>query len=89
MCCPLASHKKRLEQFKRWPNMVKLYVNRGGQNIETHLNNKLIARDKYDMFYALVFCQSKAEWQMLCNGLFGKPDTKKLIEDYFNIKFKD
>lgn len=30
MCCPLANYKERLRQFKQWPNMVKLYVNRGG-----------------------------------------------------------
>ena len=91
MCCPLASHKKRLEQFKQYPNMVKLYVNRGGQWIESHKTAKKLAwvQDKYDMFYARVFCQSKTEWQTLCNSLFGKPDTKKLIEDYFGIKFKD
>lgn len=29
MCCPLASHNQRLEEFKEHPNMVKLYV-RGG-----------------------------------------------------------
>ncbi len=29
MGCPMASYKKRLEEFKKYPNMVKLYV-RGG-----------------------------------------------------------
>lgn len=91
MCCPLASHRNRLEQFKQYPNMVKLYVNRGGQWIESHKTAKTLAwvQDKYDMFYALVFCQSKTEWQTLCNSLWGKPNTKELIEKYFNIKFKD
>ena len=26
MCCPLASKRKRLEQFKKYPNMVKAYI---------------------------------------------------------------
>ena len=90
MCCPLANDNLRLEEFKRYPNMVKLYVNKGGQWIDSHKQATLAwVQDKYDMFYALVFCKSKADWQTLRNGLFGKPDTKKLIEDYFGIKFKD
>ena len=31
MCCPLASRKQRIEEFKKHPNMVKLYC-RGGVN---------------------------------------------------------
>lgn len=34
MCCPMAGYKKRLEEFKKYPNMVKLYCFRGG-NIST------------------------------------------------------
>ena len=30
MCCPLQSYKSRLEAFKAYPNMVKLYVRGGG-----------------------------------------------------------
>lgn len=30
MGCPLASYKNRLEEFKKYPNMVKLYVRGGG-----------------------------------------------------------
>lgn len=30
MCCPLASKKQRLQEFKDHPNMVKLYVRGGG-----------------------------------------------------------
>ena len=33
MCCPLASIKKRREQFKKWPNMIKFYI-RGGAKIQ-------------------------------------------------------
>ena len=33
MCCPMASHKKRLQEFKKYPNMVKLYVNGGGNSL--------------------------------------------------------
>ena len=35
MCCPLASKKKRIEQFKRWPGMVKAYVNAGRRFLDT------------------------------------------------------
>lgn len=32
MCCPLASKKKRIEEFKKYPNMVKYYL-RGGAKV--------------------------------------------------------
>ena len=33
MGCPLASHKNRIEEFKKYPNMVKLYVRGGGNSL--------------------------------------------------------
>lgn len=33
MCCPLASRKHRIAEFKKYPNMVKLYCRGGGQMV--------------------------------------------------------
>ena len=40
MCCPMASTKKRLEQFKERPGMVKAYIRAGQKFRETHPDTK-------------------------------------------------
>lgn len=94
MCCPMASHRKRLLEFKKYPNMVKLYVHRGGQYLENHPVSKIatLCKDGYQFFCFDVFCErSNVRFQqMFGKNLFDDGiDCKKFLEDYFNIKFKD
>jgi 3'-phosphoadenosine 5'-phosphosulfate sulfotransferase (PAPS reductase)/FAD synthetase len=35
MCCPLTSRNKRIEEFRKHPNMVKLYIRGGGAILYT------------------------------------------------------
>lgn len=57
MCCPLASSKQRLQEFKDHPNMVKLYVRGGGTfkvlNHTTRYNN--IAKIPMNYFASMSF----------------------------------
>lgn len=39
----------------------------------------------YEYFYRHLFCSSKAEWEAAKHTLFGYPDFKALLEDYFGI----
>ena len=94
MCCPLASYKKRLQEFKKYPNMVRLYVRGGGEYLEKHPHSRIasLVRDKYEFFCFDVFCQrSYARFQCKFGAtLFSEhTDCKAFLEDYFNIKFKD
>lgn len=93
MCCPMAGYKKRLEEFKKYPNMVKLYCFRGGQYLNNHPNSKIsrLCKDAYQFFCFDVFCErSNIRFQTR----FGKTlfddgiDCKLFLENYFNIKFK-
>ena len=34
----------------------------------------------------LVFVQNIRDWKDIAHGIFQKPDFKKFLEDYFNIK---
>lgn len=90
MCCPLAGHKKRLEYFRKFPNMVKAYIRAGNKFRETHPNQKVVTRfnDVYEWFYNDVFCKSQHDFEESKMNLFGKRDYKKEIEEYFNIKLK-
>lgn len=94
-CCPMASYKRRLEEFKKYPNMVKLYVRGGGYYLCKHPNSKItqLVKDEYEFFCFDVFSlRNNMQFQDMFGGnnLFGeKIDCKKFLEDYFNIKFKE
>lgn len=83
--CPLASSKKRLDEFRRYPRLVRLYL-RGGQNFlleHPTVNAAKKYANVYEYFAQEVFYQN-SEWRM-GPGIFGIPDYKTLLEDYFGI----
>ena len=92
--CPLVSYKKRIEEFKKHPNMVKLYVRGGGNYLDKHPNSKIasLVNDAYEFFCFDVFCErSNTRFQeQFGKNLFDDGiDCKKFLEDYFGIKFND
>ena len=95
MCCPMQSYKKRLSEFKKYPNMVKLYVRRCGQYLDNHKDSKIskYCKDGYEFFCFDVFCcRSNKQFQEKfgSNNLFGwKIDCREFLEQYFNIKFSN
>lgn len=90
MCCPLASINKRREQFKKYPNMVKVYIRAGQKYRETHPDvNRVKAHESiYSWFVRDVFYGSQIAWELSKNDLLFEVevDYKKMIEDYFNVK---
>lgn len=91
MCCPLQSHRKRIESFSKYPNMVKAYIRAGQKFLDSHpsaKSNSLYA-NAYEWFYRDVFLQNSQEWKDLNSGLFGKPSYKDFLENKFMIKFKN
>ena len=93
MCCPLSSRKKRIDEFRKHPNMVKLYI-RGGQKwFENHKNILTTQRfnNIYELFVFTVFCQNIKEFkERFGKNLFDDGiDCKQFLEDYFKIKFKE
>lgn len=89
MCCPLISKKKRLEQFRAHPGMVKQYVRRCRKYREAHPQRKAVSmyfKDEYEQVFRDLFCETNLELDNYRIGLFGRTDFKKFLEDYFNIK---
>ena len=88
MCCPLASTRKRLEQFKKWPNMVKAYIKAQHAFRENHPTSLNARRypTVYDWFFREAFFDKQKQYDDYCNQLFDKVDAKTYIEEYFNIK---
>lgn len=87
MCCPLQSFRKRIESFKMYPNMVKLYCRNGQIYIQNHPNSKIAKehKDVYSWFYRDVLCRNTNEYEMTKSNLFGKFDYKGEIEKTFNV----
>lgn len=87
MCCPLASTRKRLEQFKKYPNMVKAYIKAQQMFRETHPKsaNAMLYPTVYDWFFREAFFDKQKQYEDYCNQLFEKVDAKTYIEEYFNI----
>ena len=90
MCCPLAYYKKRLQEFKKYPGMVKAYLRCGNEFLQSHPETKTAKRysDVYEYFVANVFFDNHRDFSKtkLEGILFNKHDYKQLIEDYFKIE---
>lgn len=80
MGCPLQSRKKRIQFFIENPKWLKAWINAG------HQFYKVRTMDEYELMVGVLFYKSIRELQTIQNGLFGKMDCKKLLEEKFNIK---
>ena len=91
MGCPLASKKQRMEEFKKHPGMVKLYVKGAQVFLDNHPTSKIHGyfKDACEWFVFTLYCDTLAEYRQRFGGenLFGlKIDCKEHLEQTFNIK---
>lgn len=89
LCCPLKSKRQHIEDFKKYPNFVKIYL-RGGYFYRLHSNNwknKKYFHNVFEWFVCYLFCDSFSEFQERFGpNLFdGGIDCKEFLENYFNI----
>lgn len=90
MCCPLASNRNRIDAFKQYPRMVRLYLRNIKKYMDTHPNTKMAQTyDCYEAFARDVFFNKKGEWEKVNANLnlFGdnKPNWKQFLEQQFGI----
>lgn len=87
IACPLASEGKRIKQFKQYPSILRQYVVRLRKFRDTHKDAETCTyfADEYEQMYFDIYCSSKPEFEEKRCGLFGKPDFKAFLENYFNI----
>lgn len=86
MCCPLASKNNRIAQFRQYKGMVRFYINAAQKFLDNHPKYQYKYKDAVEWFYRDVFCTSNESWRLAKSGLFGIPDFKKFLEDYFDVK---
>ena len=91
--CPLASKKKRIQEFKENPKMLKAWI-RAGQKYftsEKYQEGKAYFRFK-DAFQAMgftLFCENLQQFKERTYGLFGDFDWKDFLQKEFNIDMED
>lgn len=88
MCCPMASRKQRIAEFKKYPNMVKLYCKNGGIWFNSHPNSSLHDRynDIYELFTRTLFYDTNAQFEEAKLTTFANTNFKEYLEEYFNVK---
>ena len=92
MCCPLMSKRKRIEEFKKHPLMVRQYVRNARYYFDNHYKNvnrqgKKLFDNVFQWFTMTVFTESMQEFEeRFGRNLFDDGiDCKKFLEDYFHI----
>ena len=91
--CPLTSKKKRIQEFKENPKMLKAWI-RAGQKwytSEKYQNGKAKVKFK-DAFEAMgyqLYCDNIQQFEERTYNLFGEFDWKEFLQKEFNIDMSD
>lgn len=89
--CPLASRKKRLEEFMQYPKMLKLWIAAQNEWLKNHTHTKQYIStngNAYESMFFALFCDNNEQLQALkSGGLFPELELncKEYLENYFNI----
>lgn len=91
LCCPLQNIHKRLQEFLRYPGMVKLYF-RGGHKFLINKPLSASARkfdaDPYKLLFCHIFYDNYDDYKNgISGGLFPELtiDSKQYLEEYFKV----
>ena len=91
MGCPLKNKRLRLQDFKRYPNMVKMWCRAGQKYLDTHPDSNISEEyyeNAFEWFVSTVFFKDIYEFRKktAANLFYDKVDCKQFLMDYFNIK---
>lgn len=89
MCCPMSYRKHRIEEFKKYPGVLRQMVKQLAkyrQNRPDLKASKYFA-DEYEQMYFDIYCDNLQEFELLRGGMFEKPDFKAFLQKEFNIIF--
>lgn len=93
MGCPLASQKKRRQEFKDNPKFLKAWI-RAGQKFytsEKYRNGKAKHKfkDAFEAMAYMLYCDNVEQFKEKTYTLFGEFDWKAFLQDEFNIDMSD
>ena len=86
--CPLSSNG--LSDFKKYPNLVKLWIRAGNvwwnKPREKELASRAKFADTYELLCYCLFFDNLGKFNEAKSGMFGEVDCKQFLEDYFEIE---
>lgn len=84
MCCPLMYYKKRIEEFRCHPKMVRFYLRGGVRFMSSHPQSYVhgLYGNVFEWFVCEVFCGGDLE---KFRAKYKGSDCKLLLEEYFSI----
>ncbi|MDR2964000.1 MAG: phosphoadenosine phosphosulfate reductase family protein [Bacteroidales bacterium] len=89
MICPMCSNKNQIEQFKKYPKFVKLWIDRGRIWWNKERKKEIVSKKKFrnveDLFVHNLFFSNYEDFTYVFYGMF-PIDSKEFLEKYFNIK---
>jgi len=87
MGCPLAYYKKRIEDFKLHPKMVRFWCRYGQRYMNTHPNVKTHEHfsDVFEWFVCNTLYRDIGAWEKNWPSDSGGKTAKEYLEDYFGI----
>ena len=93
MGCPIQSRKKRIQEFKDNPKLLKAWIRAGQKRYKSEAYQNGGAKHKFkDAFEAmgyLLFCENIDEFKEKTYGMFGDFDWKEFLQKEFNIDMSD
>ena len=93
MGCPIQSRKKRIQEFKDNPKLLKAWIRAGQKRYKSEAYQNGGAKHKFkDAFEAmgyLLFCENMDEFKEKTYGMFGDFDWKEFLQKEFNIDMSD
>ena len=93
MGCPLKSRRKRIQEFKENPKLLKAWIRAGQKRYTSEAYQNGGAKHKFkDAFEAmgyLLFCDNMDEFKEKTYGLFGDFDWKEFLQKEFKIDMSD
>ena len=93
MGCPLKSRKKRIQEFKNNPKLLKAWIRAGQKRFKSEAYQNGGAKHKFkDAFEAMgymLFCENIDEFKEKTYGMFGEFDWKEFLQNEFKIDMSD
>ena len=91
--CPLQSRKKRIQEFKDNPKMLKAWIRAGQKRFKSEAyqsgDSKYHFKDAFEVMGYQLYCDNIDEFKEKTYTLFGEFDWKEFLQKEFNIDMGD
>ena len=93
MGCPLASRKKRIQEFKDNPKMLKAWIRAGQKYFLSDKYQKgksyFKFKDAFESMGYQLYCDNIEQFKEKTYGIFGDFDWKEFLQKEFKIDMSD